>query len=487
MDRITLPSKNTLIEFTKTLRPPILDFREGAKVLISEAISYTLVEQLLLISGSGKLDIQSIRYSYSYGYDGSGDMSDYHHRDKKKSTKNVMSGCLTLNSIEDQEGNVLWSDGTLGHNSVRLVRPIFLFPDKESDAVLQEIVPDLEKEIETLRTNPLKLELPDGQVIAANVGKVDHYLDGKMLVRLMQLGGAFCTMCCKSQMECHDPLIVSAGFEIDRYISDIRDLSLTLQDPETEEIQKSPGDYSLRKGITGVPITSSELTRVIPVCHAKIHCIDYIINRLLIRQNTHQKWHAPYKPVRFSEDERERIKVRIQDHFGINIGESKDMLTGNVFQVIASDEFIEFLGDEVKDETKRAPFETFHLNLAAIVRVVNSQHEKVDIASFRNLCTKTNLILCEHFPWAQLSVSMHRILAHSYEIIDSNDQFGLGNQSEEGLESQNKYIRFLREHASRKTSTSDNFKDTFIHLWNRSSPLLVSLDREKKNSKQNCT
>ena len=57
---------------------------------------------------------------------------------------------------------------------------------------------------------------------------------------------------------------------------------------------------------------------------------------------------------------------------------------------------------------------------------------------------------------------------------------GLGSESEEGSEAQNKFIRFLRVHGSRKTSTEENFTDTWNHLWRRSSPMVMELDREKK-------
>ena len=42
------------------------------------------------------------------------------------------------------------------------------------------------------------------------------------------------------------------------------------------------------------------------------------------------------------------------------------------------------------------------------------------------------LNIVETFPWAVISPSVHRILAHSWEKIEINDSFGFGGESEEG-------------------------------------------------------
>ena len=52
--------------------------------------------------------------------------------------------------------------------------------------------------------------------------------------------------------------------------------------------------------------------------------------------------------------------------------------------------------------------------------------------------------------------------------------------SEEGLEALNKQIRDRRLHGARKDSTENNFKDTFNHLWDRSRPKIVEMEREIK-------
>ena len=74
---------------------------------------------------------------------------------------------------------------------------------------------------------------------------------------------------------------------------------------------------------------------------------------------------------------------------------------------------------------------------------------------------------------------MHRLLADSAEKIELNGNKGLGSESEEGAEAIDKLIRYLREHGSRKVSSEANFHDTFVHLWKRSLPAIVALNRDK--------
>ena len=65
-----------------------------------------------------------------------------------------------------------------------------------------------------------------------------------------------------------------------------------------------------------------------------------------------------------------------------------------------------------------------------------------------------------------------QILAHSWEVIQENEGYSLGNLSEEGLEALNKS---RRETGARKDTTMHNFMDTFNHLWDRSSPTIVEI------------
>ena len=120
-----------------------------------------------------------------------------------------------------------------------------------------------------------------------------------------------------------------------------------------------------------------------------------------------------------------------------------------------------------------------------MVKVINSQKRRVNTVELREISQSVLLKIVESFPWAVISPSVHRILSHGWERIQLNDGFGLGNISEEGLEALNKWIRRLRVSGSRTVSTVLNFTDTFNHLWDRSRPVIVDMERQikRKNPK----
>ena len=57
------------------------------------------------------------------------------------------------------------------------------------------------------------------------------------------------------------------------------------------------------------------------------------------------------------------------------------------------------------------------------------------------------------FPWASITPTLHKLLAHSEELIrETNSGYILKCFSEEGTESCNKLIRKYRESLSRKAA-----------------------------------
>ena len=84
-------------------------------------------------------------------------------------------------------------------------------------------------------------------------------------------------------------------------------------------------------------------------------------------------------------------------------------------------------------------------------------------------------------PWIFPSPTLHAFLSHSPELIDANDNHGLGDFSEQGLENNNKFLRFFRKTLSRKCSQEDNLSDCFSRLWLQSDPLIRVSGRKTKS------
>jgi hypothetical protein len=121
-------------------------------------------------------------------------------------------------------------------------------------------------------------------------------------------------------------------------------------------------------------------------------------------------------------------------------------------------------------------FATLHKNIAIILRVYSSKEHLIDEDSYSQLCTDTYLVLVESFPWAWATVpqSVHRVLAHTAERIRMNGMYGMGDLSEEGLETLHKLVRRFCKMLARKTNLLDNLTDVFAHLWIRSDPVIRS-------------
>ena len=286
----------------------------------------------------------------------------------------------------------------------------------------------------------------------------------------MQLGGAYCTMCKKSAEECQKLETIEAGFIIERSVESLKELALSLTDPDTGDVTKKRSDYATRQGVCGQPITEMDLTKNIPICHSKIRSFEFCME-LLTRQNSHKKWSTPSNSITFTKEEkteaklaREKIKQQMYQNLAINIGNPGDMVTGSAFQLFSSDTARRFICTLVDDDI-RPDLNSILLGLCAIVKVLNSQKRKVNVEKLRCLGQEVYQRLVITFPWAVISPSVHRILAHSWEVIILNEHYGLGDLSEEGLEALNKFIRSIRQGGSRKDSTLNNFTDTFHHLW----------------------
>ncbi len=488
LDRIVLPPIHVVAEKSVLMQPVTKEYKKGVLANLPNCLRMTISEQLSLLNEEEIGEI--VHFSFSYGFDGSGDQKDYHQK-KDHSTSHIFNVCFTLNEITKPDGTILWSSKELGHNSPRITRPVGLFPAKESDKLLKEFFPKIEKETkEILKGEGLKICLSNKDIKAKATKASLSQIDGKMISSLLQLKGAYCTMCSWSFEQCHDINNVEEGnFKITRNPEDLHFLALILED-EAGKVQRSQNDYHVRQGVTGEPIvTDTNVCQVIPIMHLKIHAFNWLME-LLVRQNSHQCWHSHARPLRKTNDQkdlermsRESIKKELKENYGINMSEAGDITKGNNFARFSSDSVRKFLVTLLDDESKKEDFDFIFLHLCALVRILNTQQRKINITRFKTVSTEVYKTILKAFPWCAISPSIHRVLAHGWEVCEINEGMGPGNLSEEGSEGMHKFIRYLREHGARKTSTLDNFTDTFNKLWRLSSPIIVSMDRERRRNK----
>ena len=190
------------------------------------------------------IDQESLQvfFKFCWGLDGSGEHSDYHQLTKVGfTTKQLMSVCFTLREVKvvDSLGHrVDWNSKVAGSNKPQNTRPLALFPAKESKELLQEFVPLVEAEVVKVRTEGVQVHV-GGRIMTADchTGHLSM-ADGKMITTLLQLGGAYCTMCKKSAEECQKLETIEAGFIIERSVESLKELALSLTDPDTSDVMK---------------------------------------------------------------------------------------------------------------------------------------------------------------------------------------------------------------------------------------------------------
>ena len=107
-------------------------------------------------------------------------------------------------------------------------------------------------------------------------------------------------------------------------------------------------------------------------------------------------------------------------------------------------------------EKHRADVSDIILRIWVIMRVYNSNHN-INICNHMTFCNETTIKLTENLndsnkkKWIKITPSLHGLLGHSSELIGFNENCGLGDRSEQGIENNNKFLRFYRRNLARKT------------------------------------
>ena len=184
------------------------------------------------------MDGAQIDFIFTLGFDSSGNHSDFKQMSKVNfSTKQVMSVCFSIKEVKvkDLRGNtVKWCSSEHGSNKPQNVRPVSLFPAKEEKELLKEFIPVIEKEVFDLKNEGVEVFVGDEKTIYAKCKEANlTMVDGKMVTSLLQLEGAYCTMCTRDLLSCHKPDVINNGFVIDRTVESVRDLALSLTDSDT--------------------------------------------------------------------------------------------------------------------------------------------------------------------------------------------------------------------------------------------------------------
>ena len=274
------------------------------------------------------------------------------------------------------------------------------------------------------------------------------------------------------------------------------DIGVEREDWDTFEIPSKKGDEKSRFGLKRAPLTKEiEVTKVIAVLHVtKLRKFGWF-EHLLLKQATDVKQWSSGK--RLGQERKERLAACKEEWKGEILGElvgfrhlsAPNQITGHLVDVFFSetnrDSVIAGIarlsswqtsyGREMPEDDK----ENFRnlLQMLAVIGRVTSSKGLVKVFAFRKYCLACYQFILEKWSWCQISESVHRLLAHTWEMIVLNNNHGLMAESEQGSECSHKEERHAREHQSRKCDLVSGDTDTFRHKWGATDDGVRSFDR----------
>jgi hypothetical protein len=309
------------------------------------------------------------------------------------------------------------------------------------------------------------------QYLNIKVNIVADTFDRKASNIYQGLGGAYCDLCDLSKERCEDICTIEQGFVINRDIETMEQIFLDLVQEDGSLTQKSK-DYDVRHGQTASPIAGSNV-RSVQVLHALLRGFDHFMKVVVHLSAGVYAWteSKTASTTHFLEIEKKNIqeligkKTGIKWDFSDSSGQGGSTTTGNVARnLLYNEKNRKLITDYISNKHARMLAERYGFLLSNIIRAMSSS-QKINIKKYRDICKETNILLRQEMPWVSLTPTIHKLLGHTWELIELNNDTGLKSWSEEGMEANNKQLRIFREKLSRKTNQLQNLEDCFKRLW----------------------
>lgn len=153
-------------------------------------------------------------------------------------------------------------------------------------------------------------------------------------------------------------------------------------------------------------------------------------------------------------------------------GQGGNTTTGNIARrLLYSEVNRKLITDQILDESLRLVSIKFGEDLSVILRVM-STGSKIKVDEFTELCLSLYLQILTELPWVSVTPTLHKLLAHSWELIQLNNGNGLKCRCEEGIEANNERLQMMKTKLARKNNQLSNLHDIFRRLWLGSDPLV---------------
>ena len=227
-------------------------------------------------------------------------------------------------------------------------------------------------------------------------------------------GGANCQLCTATHEELKDRELIIQGFPINRHISDAIELF--------GEFEGSTGSFFNLPSKERCNITHEPLSTINIIPASPLHsytCIFRLFMLLGYHLNLGKlKWSPSSASIKSS---MLLLRTLIQEKTGLRVNQPDPhggtTSTGSVARRAFSDEsgFKDCVLSVVGAEF-RGSLSLVHAQPSAILRIINSDR-KILTNQLGILCTNTYLLILDSFSWASITLTLHKVLAHSEDLL----------------------------------------------------------------------
>ena len=495
---VHIPNRNIIREYSQTLTPSVIECREKRGIIVKnlqESVSLTISRLLDQLTKMNVSLPSNLTFKYKTGHDGAGGQSVYRANENPMSDPNIFAKMyvpLSLTDTRTQE--ILWKNET--PNSAFYTRPLALIAEKESADLIRFINETFEPEEQKLRDTRIELQQGDKKYKVSLIIE-DSMKDLKVRTIESGLGGADCLMCHTRQADWKnkDKINDHNTFQITR----TAEKTLKLYEEmiaDSGEIKKTKNDYGTRAGLTSEPLSSSD-HHYLTLTHQYINGTSWFLHILYRAKANLLTW-----AIRGEENQKrlktakDSVVTSIQEKTGLKL-DQMDSSAGNTGTSTTGQQGRRFFSYELREKIIESVPEKFKQNFSrlmhmysVILRAVSST-QSLNIAELKKLTVEFSLFIANEFKWIDYNITVHNLIFHSAELVERNNGIGLGELSEEALESSNKDVRNYREFLARKCGHIPNLTDVFNRLFIRSDPLIRHIivqsqpKREKRTSNVN--
>ena len=486
-DSIHIPNREYIRQHSQKLLPEVEECRSGRGIAVktvTDTVNIT-VKRLLEQCDTVKIPLPSqLVYRQKTGHDGAGGQSVYKSQQNPMSDPNIFSKMIVPLSLSDSRtGEYLWKNPT--PNSAFWTRPVALLAEKESADLIKFVNEKFEPEEQSFREN--------GIVVAHNglMYQVDVIIESSMKdlkIRMVEsgLGGAECLMCYTQQGDWKN--IQKIEEENFFAITRSADKTLELYEEFMEEkgsIVRKRNDYEERAGLTTQPLSTSD-HHYLTLTHQYINGTSWFLKLFYRLKANLLLW-----TVRGSEgqDKLNKAKKDILKHIEEITGLRLDQVDSSGGTSTNGPQGRRFFSPELRSNIidslpsiYKSKMNTLMQLYSVILRAVSSTQLLI-VDELRSLTRKFALFLAKEFTWVDYNITVHNLIFHSAELVEWNNGTGLGELSEEALESSNKDVRNYREFLARKCGHIPNLIDVFNRLFIRSDPVLREIISQSQSKK----